>query len=51
MSGIGGTIVGMLSEFDEVTPSRAMVKVTKKVVSIIGFLFGIDQSYGGKFWN
>lgn len=41
----------MQSELEEQVSMKAMIKISKKVISILGHLFTIDQAYGAKFWN
>ena len=39
-------------DVEEVGPSKSIIKIVKKTISLLGFLFGIDsQIYGPNFWN
>lgn len=39
-------------DVEEVGPSKPIVKIAKKAISLLGFIFGTDsQIYGANFWN
>ena len=39
-------------DVEEVGPSKAIIKIAKKTISLLGFIFGIDSHvYGANFWN
>jgi hypothetical protein len=52
---IGGDLNNMLQQngdVDEIGPSKPIIKIAKKTISLLGFIFGIDsQVYGASFWN
>lgn len=52
---IGGDLNNMLQpngDVEEVGPSKPIIKIAKKTISLLGFIFGIDsQVYGANFWN
>ncbi len=47
LAGLNGNQV----DFEDFTPSKLLIKVTKKVISLLGYIFTIDKGYGWEFWN
>lgn len=48
----GGSFAGGdIEHSDEPFPSKVHIKVTKKVLSLLGFLFQVDARYSATFWN